>query len=272
MSSISDEQLHSLVSTAPTLYDYGGTIIVRLSKFLVLKGGFGIPSHEAENQKFAQKSLNLPVPNVHRIFATKIPGIIPTELVTAHFFVMDYVPGPTVEECWESLDHDTRTMVVRQVADIIDRMQSTPFDKVAPGPILADQTQKFEGPWFTHAGVGPFGILEDLEGWCNHKTDVCIKFQQLPSDTPRFRFQKLVFSHQDIAPRNLILDPQGKVWLIDWSWAGFYPPGFDQAVLPGQSKNIEFTDLVLGSLSNQCQDIIDLFDSITFGLTTAAAL
>ncbi|KAF9485739.1 hypothetical protein BDN70DRAFT_910079 [Pholiota conissans] len=32
-----------------------------------------------------------------------------------------------------------------------------------------------------------------------------------------------VLVHQDLAPRNMILDASGKLWLIDWGHAGFYP-------------------------------------------------
>ena len=31
------------------------------------------------------------------------------------------------------------------------------------------------------------------------------------------------FVHQDLAPRNLILDSHGKLWLVDWGNAGFFP-------------------------------------------------
>ncbi|KAI9042331.1 uncharacterized protein KD926_005626 [Aspergillus affinis] len=49
-----------------------------------------------------------------------------------------------------------------------------------------------------------------------------------PDDAPLFQFNKFVLTHLDIAPRNLILDPHGKVWLTDW---GEYPDGFEVASL-----------------------------------------
>jgi serine/threonine protein kinase len=36
-----------------------------------------------------------------------------------------------------------------------------------------------------------------------------------------------VFSHQDLAPRNIILDKEGKIWLIDWGMSGWYPVYFE---------------------------------------------
>jgi len=32
-----------------------------------------------------------------------------------------------------------------------------------------------------------------------------------------------VFVHQDLAPRNMIVDAQNQLWIVDWGYAGFYP-------------------------------------------------
>jgi len=32
-----------------------------------------------------------------------------------------------------------------------------------------------------------------------------------------------ILIHQDLAPRNMILDSSGHVWLVDWGRSGFYP-------------------------------------------------
>ncbi|KAG8411156.1 hypothetical protein J3459_016601 [Metarhizium acridum] len=38
-----------------------------------------------------------------------------------------------------------------------------------------------------------------------------------------------VFTHHDLSPRNIMLDPSGQLWLIDWDYAGFYPEFFEYA-------------------------------------------
>ncbi len=220
--------------TAPKLHEYGSVDVVRLSKSLVVKGGLGVPPSESQNIVFAVELLHLPVPRVHRTFTADIPGIADGQLAKGYFIVMDYVQGPTIDECWDSLDLSQRQSVASQVATMIDTMQSTTL-KLPPGPIKRMGGQKFEGPWFTDYGAGPFATLQDLEDWCNHKIDVCIRFKQLPRRAPRFRFRRLVLTHQDIAPRNLVLVAKGKVWMIDWGLAGVYPPGFEQAVLQVKS-------------------------------------
>lgn len=42
-----------------------------------------------------------------------------------------------------------------------------------------------------------------------------------------FQWSKLVMCHLDIAPRNLMLLPDGSLCFLDWAFAGFYPSIFE---------------------------------------------
>ncbi|EHK96618.1 hypothetical protein M7I_7668 [Glarea lozoyensis 74030] len=74
LSSVSDEQLAELFSTAPIIHHYGAVKIVRLSKTLALKGGRGVAPSEARNMKFVTENLSLSAPKVYRDFAADVPG------------------------------------------------------------------------------------------------------------------------------------------------------------------------------------------------------
>ncbi|KAI0861793.1 hypothetical protein F4860DRAFT_475081 [Xylaria cubensis] len=41
--------------------------------------------------------------------------------------------------------------------------------------------------------------------------------------------QPLVFTHHDLAPRNLMIDSAGDLNIVDWDFAGWYPPFFEHA-------------------------------------------
>jgi thiamine kinase-like enzyme len=77
----------------------------------------------------------------------------------------------------------------------------------------------------------------------------------------------MVFTHQDIAPRNLILDANKKVWLIDWGCAGVYPRGFEQAVLRAQSENDAFADVVLTKLPDKSDELTRQYEAIGYVLS-----
>ncbi|RAH80812.1 hypothetical protein BO86DRAFT_274124, partial [Aspergillus japonicus CBS 114.51] len=90
------------------------------------------------------------------------------------------------------------------------------------------------GRFFTHYSAGPFGSVAELEGWFNHKLDICKQVRKAAPNVPAFRFRQLELVHQDISPRNLVLDEAGNVWLVDWADAGAYPPAFETAALLAQ--------------------------------------
>ena len=46
-----------------------------------------------------------------------------------------------------------------------------------------------------------------------------------PLDEPVF--VDLVFTHNDLNMRNILLDQDGQLWIVDWGWAGFYPMWFE---------------------------------------------
>lgn len=53
-------------------------------------------------------------------------------------------------------------------------------------------------------------------------------------NTPRFDlildpFDAYVFTHQDLVPRNMIVDENDKLWLVDWGRSGYYPPYMEYA-------------------------------------------
>lgn len=107
---------------------------MRLSKSLVIKGGGGVTPSESKDLIFAAETLHLPVPRVHRTFTADIPDSRTPHgtLFKNRFIVMDYVQGPTLDRCWESLDMSQRQSVVTQVVAMIEKMQATTL-KLPPG-------------------------------------------------------------------------------------------------------------------------------------------
>ncbi|KFY32517.1 hypothetical protein V493_00122 [Pseudogymnoascus sp. VKM F-4281 (FW-2241)] len=183
------------------------------------------------------------------------------------YIVMDYVEGEGLDGCWARLDAEERADVASQVAAMIGEMGN--FKLSVPGP--TGGARRCWGTWFSDFGAASFQTIGDMEGWFNHKLDICNEYGQSVPNTPRFEFKEVVLTHQDIAPRNIILDASGRAWLIDWAYAGAYPPGFERAALAQQAKyhDPEFGDEVCGRITPYPVVEMQLF-SIGYGLTTAA--
>ncbi|KAJ5123816.1 uncharacterized protein N7515_007641 [Penicillium bovifimosum] len=164
---------------------------------------------------------------------------------------MDYIDGEPLDGCWGDLSDEQKLDIAKQTAQMIIEMQSIKL--LEPGPIGGGPCR---GRFFTHYSVGPFKDVSEFEGWFNHK----------PSP---FKFTQFVLTHQDISPRNLILDRTGLVWLVDWADAGSYPPAFEAAALWSQSQFVDFNDMVLSLLPRYPLEEQQL-DSIGYGLSIAA--
>ncbi|KIM35274.1 hypothetical protein M413DRAFT_351277 [Hebeloma cylindrosporum] len=48
--------------------------------------------------------------------------------------------------------------------------------------------------------------------------------------------QALVFCTQNLNPDSFIVGEDGRLWLVDWLYAGFYPPWFEFAAMRIQAR------------------------------------
>jgi aminoglycoside phosphotransferase (APT) family kinase protein len=259
---VSDEALIALYDTAPIIYQFGGSRLVRISRTLALKGGSSVLPCEAHNMSFAAAHTSIPVPKVHRVLNIRQDKLSPWG--TTCFILMDYIPGVCLSDCWDSLDAATRSDVTSRVASMIQQLESVPVQD--PGPMGGTQCP-FRGGWFSGYGAGPFATIQELEDWMNHKLEVSQRTHHVIAGTPRFKFDRLVLTHQDIAPCNLILGSNGQLWLVDWADAGGYPPGFEQAAIAEHIHHPDFGIEVCAKITSY-PIVVMQRRSIAYGLTT----
>ena len=277
ISQVSNETLTALFDTAPVIHSYEGTRIVRLSRTLILKGGTGARPCEANILKLIAKAGEqdglkaIAVPKVRRVLNIETENVF---FGSKCLILMDFVDGKSVEQYWGDLSLGERVDVVSQVASMIITLWSIPLSQKQqqqPGPVGCRNCVA-RGYWFTEIGAGPFDSREHLEAWFNRRLEITQKFHQAPDTVPPFHFDRLVLTHLDIAPRNLILGPDGKIWLIDWGDAGIYPDGFEIASLKARRFEApEYTDMLLETLSKKLpmhEELTQQLRWITFALTT----
>jgi phosphotransferase family enzyme len=59
-----------------------------------------------------------------------------------------------------------------------------------------------------------------------------------PPDTEPFDDSRpLVFTHADLSMRNIIFGRDGRIWLVDWDWSGFFPPWFEYVSMVYAAEN-----------------------------------
>jgi hypothetical protein len=137
------------------------------------------------------------------------------------FCVMDRIQGATLEEMWTRLSWFTTiktALQLRHFVNLLRSVTSPTAGSLATGECLSADIAYFIRFWMDFTS-----FRKEIEAAARVSVDA--KTQISPV------VQTLVFTHHDLAPRNLLLDSFGQLWLIDWDYAGFYPIYFEYASL-----------------------------------------
>ncbi|KAI0370548.1 kinase-like protein [Pilatotrama ljubarskyi] len=229
ISSQSDEELYRAYEATTHIFPPASPLrpfeVGRIATDAVMKVG---PFEESEllAMRLASERSTIPIPAVRLVFGDGGRKAV----------VMDYIPGKTLKECWSDLSLWQRMRVLWTIRGYIRQLRRIrSAEPVAtatfPGP-LGNEPQLCFGPMFTEYGAGPFHSYEEMAAWYMHKLDVNRRYAKYPPESEHLEFDSsvpLVLTHFDIHPNNIILGDDGRVWLIDWEFAGFYPQWFEYA-------------------------------------------
>lgn len=133
---------------------------------------------------------------------------------------MEYVEGQTLQQAWPVLTPNQQSEILAQLSDYIAQMRSlsgTSLGRVDGQGVVV--------PAFMERWGGPFGSLSEFHDWLasplRRKNARSIYWHQittqLGADYP------IVFTHADLAARNIIIRDGRIVAIIDWELAGWYP-------------------------------------------------
>jgi Ser/Thr protein kinase RdoA (MazF antagonist) len=190
--------------------------VVKLSHDIAAKFGHGVTASEAETQKFAHRNANpsiVHVPQVYRFFSRPDPQ---WDNGKGYMF-MEYVPGQLLKE----LDLKENTDIIPRVAKIVAHLGQIQGSQV-PGPIGGGEPDGYL--WGEHRANTTFTCVADMEAWLNKRLSV----RNLSID---LRSHPLVLCHMDLCRRNMILEKNNMICLVDWGFAGLYPRFFELASL-----------------------------------------
>ncbi|KAL3487605.1 kinase-like domain-containing protein [Aspergillus germanicus] len=185
----------------------GGDHVGKLSDNTAVKYGLGVSYSEAAAQSFAYEGLHpdiVHVPKVHRFFISSQSGD------PVGYLFMEYISGRTPTD--DDLNLDTENGVTPRIAIIITLLGT--LRGSTPGPPDGGCPR---GYIFGDDGANaPFSSIEDMNAYMNRRLEY-------RKDTIDLSTHPLVFCHGDICRRNIILEDDGSICLVDWGYARFYP-------------------------------------------------
>lgn len=203
------QEIIKVAETSPEIYVEGGVTICRVHRDMVLKYGHGVRLSEAQNMRFVSEHTTI---RLRAVFdAWEQASDDPSEERNVGYIMMSYVEGVTLSEIWSVIDSEDQTDILKQVQGYISQLHLISLE--TPRPIGGDISRC---GLFTDHGAGPFNTVDDLEAWFNERLLVCQQFGRSQGKTPfSGRLRPLVMCHLDIALRNLIMDSEGIIWLLD---------------------------------------------------------
>ncbi|KAG1808449.1 uncharacterized protein BJ212DRAFT_1280898, partial [Suillus subaureus] len=135
--------------------------------------------------------------------------------------VVEYLDGRALDSCWNSITLFSKLHIAWTLRSYVAQLRC--LRRTVPGTLDGSLCTV---PLFADYGGGPFISYDDLTTWFNHKLDVSQRMKKAPLDTP-----PVVFTHQDLCPRNILLGRDGKLYLLDWHRSGFFPAWFEYAAM-----------------------------------------
>jgi thiamine kinase-like enzyme len=136
--------------------------------------------------------------------------------------------GRQLHACWPSLSLWAKLKVILAVRSYLRQLrQIEDVHSSTPGP-LSPQPSRCKGLQFGLDSKGPFPSTSALaEHFHGELRRAEARYFRGRKSLDESIFACLVFTHNDLNMRNILLDDEGRLWLVDWGWSGFFPTGFE---------------------------------------------
>ena len=177
----------------------------------------------------------IPVPRVRRVVKEQYTILI----------AMDYIPGRQLSEVWPSLSLLAKLRIAITLRSYVRQLRSIRHPRSAvPGPLATNEPRVCESPIFgqVQSTRGPFTSYRELSAFFNDRLRRSLEpnLTHHPTDMGKFDDSApLVLTHQDLNMRNLMVGDDGRLWLVDWAWSGFYPRWFEFIAMRRQAEDEE---------------------------------
>ncbi|KZV64824.1 hypothetical protein PENSPDRAFT_639129 [Peniophora sp. CONT] len=170
---------------------------------------------ERESMDFVRQHTTIPVPRTH------LPNL--------KWLVMDRIDGETLLSCWNKLSWFKQLRVACTLRLYVKQLRA--LRRSYPGNVHGRVSGLFfQDNVSSKREFGPYDDADALRRFCTYvaftgwDSRIHLDEDELePPPNSNFDWSP-VFVHGDLNVSNIILDRRDTVWLIDWAWAGYYPP------------------------------------------------
>ncbi|CAA7263959.1 unnamed protein product [Cyclocybe aegerita] len=203
-------------------------IFESISTFLVMRGSYGrvqslpfglilklseltVPE-EAKVVRFVSAHTSIPLPHI----------VASSTGFWNHYMLMKRVDGETLEYAWRTLSSEQRSNVLEQLRTMVEQLRSIP----APQDLQISALENAPCLDGRVAGRRTFGPFKTVAEFHDHLLEVSKYYDERNLGTIRSQMSddcRIVFTHGDLAARNIFVKGDKVVAIIDWEHAGWYP-------------------------------------------------
>ncbi|KAL4730965.1 hypothetical protein ACLX1H_003007, partial [Fusarium chlamydosporum] len=201
--------------------------VVRIRENFVMKYGSEVRPAEAHSMLYVAKETLVAVPKVYAIYQRKEGRNVVT------YILMQHIQGKTLKELWAELDKTRKASIAKTLRTSFDQLRQLEdpgyFGDINGGPPLDDV---FTG---TQGGLdnvtSPFATEEELINSViriyaletGDRTAHKVRYYQHVLPTVLRSNGSPVFTHNDLQRKNIIVQDDGTLVIIDWEYASWYP-------------------------------------------------
>ncbi|KAG6995853.1 hypothetical protein G7Y79_00041g078050 [Physcia stellaris] len=189
--------------------------IYRINPTTVVKTSEAVRMTEAASMRFVGEITSIPVPKVSDAFVEEESKNV--------CIVMEYINGRPLDQVWDSYNKTQKDQIVEKLKQYMAELRRIPgtfigsVDGTHCNDQFFDQNPKSYGPFDSEKSFND-GLIRAIQArGLNTWTEMVVRFiQALPK-------HEIVFTHNDLAPRNILVREGNVVGILDWEFSGFYP-------------------------------------------------
>lgn len=220
-----------------------GPGLVRVSQDVIIKFGVDITMAEFENQRYIWEKRDMVSFRVPRPYLYFRDDDSEGPHLSTGYMIMEFIHGTQLSEYLETANDGEWDEVAIRMLKVIEDLRDIPQPRgQSLGPVGGGLLR---GYLWSECGLNhAFQDVAEFENFHNSIIEKTYGSENRLS----FNSHDLVLCHMDLAPRNIIRSFDGSLTLLDWAYAGFYPPIFEVYALKTRSNREPIFATILGQI------------------------
>lgn len=208
------EELFAMIPHGDVVWELYSRKIVKVTDTIVVKMGRGVDDFRDEVMlmEFVRKSTSIPIPEVYGFHYNEDDEC---------FIFMSYIEGRTLQSIWSSLGPDGRKTVEDQLGRYIGQLRSfAPPSQVCFGSLatgICRDARRNERQCSSISSERQFNEFLGKFSLRRNSDHVRMLLSSLKEN------HRIVLTHGDLHPRNIIIKDNTIAGIIDWELGGWYP-------------------------------------------------